>query len=130
MQVGDKVQYTKPTSLETTGIVKEIKNKKWAKIAWSDDIILDEHIDDLKLIKKTFDKPKKSDIISDMKVGDLVTVGPSVGGTYIITSLKAQDHHTGRPLPTCVMLGQLDGPPCFSEPLPMDKKWITLISTC
>ena len=64
-----------------------------------------------------------------MKVGDLVTVGPSVGGTYVITSTEARDHDN-RKLPTCVMLGQLDGPPCFGEPLPMDKKWITIISTC
>ena len=63
-----------------------------------------------------------------MKVGDLVTVGPSVGGTYIVTSLKAQER--GRELPTCVMLGQLDGPPCLGGPLPMDKKWITIISNC
>jgi hypothetical protein len=63
-----------------------------------------------------------------MKVGDLVTVGPSVGGTYIVTSLKA--HERRRELSSCVMLGQLDGPPCFSEPFPMDKKWITIISNC
>jgi len=63
-----------------------------------------------------------------MKVGDLVVVGPSVEGTYIVTSMKAQDYHTGRELPTCVMLGQLEGPPCFSGPLPMDKKWIEVIS--
>jgi hypothetical protein len=63
-----------------------------------------------------------------MRVGDLVTVGPSVGGTYIITSLEAQDHHTGRTLSTCVMLGQLEGPSCLSGPLPMDRKWIEVIS--
>jgi len=63
-----------------------------------------------------------------MKVGDLVTVGPSVGGTYIITSTEARDHHDNRKLPTCVMLGQLEGPNCFSGPLPMDKKWIKIIS--
>ena len=63
-----------------------------------------------------------------VQVGDLVTVGPSVGGTYIVTSLRARDYHTGRALPTCVMLGQLEGPNCFSGPLPMDKKWIKVIS--
>ena len=62
-----------------------------------------------------------------MKVGDLVEVGPSVGGTYIVTSLEARDYDN-RELPTCVMLGQLEGPTCLSGPLPMDKKWIKIIS--
>ena len=63
-----------------------------------------------------------------MKVGDLVEVGPSVGGTYIITSVKAHDYE-GRELPpSCVMLGQLRGPACLSGPMPMDKKWIKIIS--
>ena len=63
-----------------------------------------------------------------MQVGDLVTVGPSVGGTYIITNLEAQDHHTGAELPSCVMLGRLSGPACLSGPLPMNRKWIEVIS--
>jgi len=63
-----------------------------------------------------------------VQVGDLVTVGPSIGGIYIITNLEAQDHHTGQPLPTCVMLGQLEGPSCLGGPLPMDKKWIKVVS--
>ena len=56
MQVGDKIQHI---ANSTTGIVSEVKGKKWVKIVWSDDIILDEHIDDIKLSEKTLDKPKR-----------------------------------------------------------------------
>ena len=56
MQVGDKIQHIVNSA---TGIISEVKGKKWVKIAWSDDIILDEHIDDIKLIEKTLDKSKR-----------------------------------------------------------------------
>ena len=56
MQVGDKIQHI---ANSTTGIVSEVKGKKWVKIVWSDDIILDEHVDDIKLIEKTLDKQKR-----------------------------------------------------------------------
>ena len=56
MQVGDKIQHI---ANSTTGIVSEVKGKKWVKIVWADDIILDEHIDDIKLIEKTLDKQKR-----------------------------------------------------------------------
>ena len=53
MQVVDKIQLI---ANSTTGIVSEVKGKKWVKIIWSDGIILDEHTDDIKLIEKTLDK--------------------------------------------------------------------------
>ena len=56
MQVGDKIQHI---ANSTTGIICEVKGKKWVKIVWSDDIILDEHINDIKLIEKTLDKQKR-----------------------------------------------------------------------
>ena len=56
MQVGDKIQLI---ANSTTGIISEVKGKKWVKIVWSDDIILDEHIDDIKLIEKTLDNQKR-----------------------------------------------------------------------
>ena len=69
-----------------------------------------------------------------MKVGDLVTVGPSYGGTYIITSLTAYEHH-GRTahspqLEDCVLLAKLSGPHAIygNEALPMNKKWIKVLS--
>ena len=49
MQVGDKIQLIANSA---TGIISEDKGKKWVKIVWSDDIILDEQIDEIKLIKK------------------------------------------------------------------------------
>ena len=61
-----------------------------------------------------------------MKVGDLVQVGPAMGGMFIITSMQAHDHEN-RELPTCVMLGQLSGPP-WMRIFPMDKKWIKVIN--
>jgi len=56
MQVGDKIQLI---ANSTTGIISEVKGKKWVKIVWSDDIILDEHVDDIKLIEKTLDNQKR-----------------------------------------------------------------------
>ncbi len=56
MQVGDKIQLI---ANSTTGIVSEVKGKKWVKIIWSDGIILDEHADDIKLIEKTLDNKKR-----------------------------------------------------------------------
>ena len=56
MQVGDKIQHI---ANSTTGIISEVKGKKWVKIVWSDDIILDEHVDDIKLIEKTLDNQKR-----------------------------------------------------------------------
>ena len=56
MQVGDKIQLI---ANSTTGIVSEVKVQSSVKIVWSDDIILDEHIDDIKLIEKTLDKQKR-----------------------------------------------------------------------
>jgi len=56
VQVGDKIQHIANSA---TGIICEVKGKKWVKIVWSDDIILDEHIDDIKLIEKALDKQKR-----------------------------------------------------------------------
>ena len=56
MQVGDKIQHIVNSA---TGIVCEVKGKKWVKIVWSDDIILDEHTDDIKLIEKALDNQKR-----------------------------------------------------------------------
>ena len=39
-----------------------------------------------------------------MKVGDLVTVGPTFEGAYMIISLDGVDPHTAEPLPECVVL--------------------------
>ena len=58
-----------------------------------------------------------------MQVGDLVTVGPSVGGTYMITSLDAFDSF-GR-VRDAVMLVNLND---HSQPIAMGKKWIKVIS--
>jgi hypothetical protein len=60
-----------------------------------------------------------------MKVGDLVTVGPSMGGTYIITSLHAFDAF-GRVRDAVTLVGLDD----HSQPMAMNKKWITIISKC
>jgi len=65
-----------------------------------------------------------------MKIGNLVKVGPSFIGLYIVTSLKAHNPHAPHPgnyyaLKDCYMLVCLDNP---SPPAPMNKKWIKVIS--
>tara|TARA_R110000824_G_scaffold8737_5_gene39713 strand:- start:18711 stop:18890 length:180 start_codon:yes stop_codon:yes gene_type:complete len=57
-----------------------------------------------------------------MKVGDLVLVKPARVGYYIITDTK----ELGTGDPNNVMLACLDGTLCY--PMPMDRKWIEVIS--
>jgi len=59
MKIGDMVRYSKSFKKMTekakrdiTGIIVELKGRKWAKIHWIDGITYDEHIDDLEMAKK------------------------------------------------------------------------------
>ena len=45
---------TEKAKRDITGIIVELKGKKWAKIHWIDGIIYDEHIDDLEIAKKEY----------------------------------------------------------------------------
>jgi len=67
-----------------------------------------------------------------VKVGDLVKVGPSFMGVYMVTDLSAIDPvhcgqfgYTRAELPNCVMLASQTEP---GPSYPMDKKWIEVIS--
>ena len=55
-QVGDLVEYsvvlkglTSNFNNETFGLITEVKGRKWCKVRWNDRIILEEHINDLRL---------------------------------------------------------------------------------
>lgn len=58
-----------------------------------------------------------------MKVGDLVTVGPSFKGAYIVVSLSAVDPHTDDFLPGCVVLAVPD-----RGSIAMHRKWLRMVS--
>jgi hypothetical protein len=60
-----------------------------------------------------------------VKVGDLVKVKPASDGLYMITSLAAQCMHTKKKLSNAVTIVCLDD---SSPPMPMNKKWIEIIS--
>ena len=60
-----------------------------------------------------------------MKVGDLVTIAPAETGIYLITSLDG--FWNDKALPGCVMLASLDDP-SVGFPLPMQRRWIVVIS--
>ena len=61
MKVGDMVRYSESfkkmsesTKKDITGVVVNVKGKKWAKIHWIDGIVHDEHVDDLEIAKKEY----------------------------------------------------------------------------
>lgn len=60
-----------------------------------------------------------------MKVGDLVTVKPASSGLFMITSLDARCMHTKKKLSSTVTIVCLED---NSPPMPMNKKWIEIIS--
>ena len=39
---------------DITGIVVEMKGRRWAKIHWIDGVVYDEHTDDLEITKKEY----------------------------------------------------------------------------
>ena len=61
MKIGDTVKYSKSfkkmsenAKRDITGIVVNMKGKKWAKIHWIDGVVYDEHVDDLEITKKEY----------------------------------------------------------------------------
>ena len=51
MKIGTLVEYIiPPQHKKVIGTVTEVKGKKWVKVAWSDKVICDEHVRDLKSI--------------------------------------------------------------------------------
>jgi len=61
MKVGDTVRYSKSfkklaeiAKKDITGVVINVKGKKWAKIHWIDGVVYDEHVDDLEVTKKEY----------------------------------------------------------------------------
>jgi len=52
MRKNDKVEYIEKPLSSTTGIIREVKGRKWVTVEWSDGVIHDEHINDLKVVTK------------------------------------------------------------------------------
>jgi translation initiation factor IF-1 len=51
MKVGTLVEYiTPPEHKKIVGTVTKVKGKKWVRVEWSDKVIYDEHVCDLKSI--------------------------------------------------------------------------------
>jgi hypothetical protein len=53
VDIGNLVTYRKEGTNRVHGIVTKSKGKRWVVVQWSNDVILSEHIDDLKKLEKT-----------------------------------------------------------------------------
>jgi hypothetical protein len=51
MIVDNRVKYKSNAFFKVIGTIKTIHGKKWVSVAWSDGIILREHVDDLDFLE-------------------------------------------------------------------------------
>ena len=52
MQKNDKVEYVEKPLSPAIGTIREVKGRKWVTVEWSDNVIQNEHIDDLSVVVK------------------------------------------------------------------------------